>query len=110
MLITELKGECEASVTISKLLSCDCDNETIQNVKPTLTNNDWLIISHDYNYQGYRLNELIIPYLFAYFFNFILLLFRKMNNKVINYFRQHTLATVKTNRLKSKKKKLKVTK
>jgi len=28
-------------------LSCDCDNEKIQNVKPTLTNNDWLIISHD---------------------------------------------------------------
>ena len=31
-----------------------------------------------------------------------------MNNKVINYFRQHTLATVKTNRLKSKKKNLKL--
>ena len=46
-LIIEFKGECDTSVTISKLLSCDCDNETIENEKATLTNNDWLIISHD---------------------------------------------------------------
>ena len=46
-LIIEFKGECDTSVTISKLLSCDCDNETIENVKATLTTNDWLIISHD---------------------------------------------------------------
>ena len=46
-LIIEFKGECETSVTISKLLSCDSDDETIQNVKTTLTKNDWLIISHD---------------------------------------------------------------
>lgn len=46
-LIIEFKGECDTSVTISKLLSCDYDNETIENVKATLTTNDWLIISHD---------------------------------------------------------------
>ena len=32
-LTIEFKGECDTSVTISKLLSCDCDNETIQNLK-----------------------------------------------------------------------------
>ena len=46
-LIIEFNGECDTSVTISKLFSCDCDNETIQNEKTTLTNTDWLIISHD---------------------------------------------------------------
>ena len=43
----EFKGEDNTSVTISKLLSCQKNNATIQNVQSSLITNDWLIISHD---------------------------------------------------------------
>lgn len=46
-IIMEFKGEQETSVTISTLLSCDKNNETLQVICRSLTNNDWLIISHD---------------------------------------------------------------
>ena len=46
-LIIEFKGEQDMSVTISKLLSCKENSETLQNVQSSLTKNDWLIISHD---------------------------------------------------------------
>ena len=46
-LIMEFKGEDNTSVTISKLLSCQKNSATIQNVQSSLITNDWLIISHD---------------------------------------------------------------
>jgi len=46
-LIIEFKGEQDTSVTISKLLSSEEDDQTLQNVQTSLTKNDWLIISHD---------------------------------------------------------------
>lgn len=46
-LIMEFKGEDNTSVTISKLLSCQKNNEMLQNVQSSLITNDWLIISHD---------------------------------------------------------------
>ena len=46
-LIIEFKGEDNTSVTKSKLLSCQKNNEMLQNVQSSLVTNDWLIISHD---------------------------------------------------------------
>ena len=46
-LIMEFKGEDNTSVTISKLLPCQKNSATKQNVQSSLITNDWLIISHD---------------------------------------------------------------
>ena len=42
----EFTGNDNTSVTMSKLLSCQKNNTTIQNVQSSLITNDWLIISH----------------------------------------------------------------
>ena len=43
-LVIEFIGEHDTFITLSKLLSCDNYEEAVKNL---LTNNDWLIISHN---------------------------------------------------------------
>ena len=46
-LVIEFIGENDTSITLSKLLSCDNYQEAVKNLQNLLTNNDWLIISHN---------------------------------------------------------------
>ncbi|XP_029180751.2 dual specificity testis-specific protein kinase 2-like [Acropora millepora] len=46
-LVIEFIGEHDTSITLSKLLSCDNYQEAVKNLQNLLTNNDWLIISHN---------------------------------------------------------------
>lgn len=46
-LVIEFIGERDTSITLSKLLSCDNYQEAVKNLQNLLTNNDWLIISHN---------------------------------------------------------------
>ena len=47
-LVIEFIGEHDTSITLSKLLSCDNYQEAVKNLQNLLTNNDWLIISHNW--------------------------------------------------------------
>lgn len=46
-LVIEFIGEHDTSITLSKLLSCDDYQEAVKNLQNLLTNNDWVIISHN---------------------------------------------------------------
>ena len=46
-LVIEFIGEHDTSITLRKLLSCDNYQEAVKNLQNLLTNNDWLIISHN---------------------------------------------------------------
>ena len=45
--VIEFIGEHDTSITLSKLLSCDNYQEAVKNLQNLLTNNDWLMITHN---------------------------------------------------------------